>query len=67
MVIMKNEKLEGLPENWAEMSHLEKDKWFARHYLVYLREGEITGIAEYAPDDVKKAYKEFLNEKTSED
>lgn len=59
---MIEETNEGLPENWQELSHLEKDKWFARHWYRYLREGEYDGLRDGAPEDVKQAYEAFLKE-----
>lgn len=54
--------MEKLPENWNEMSHLEKSRFFARNYVRYTREGETDGIWDWAPDEIKKAYEEFLKD-----
>lgn len=55
-------KYVDIPDNWKDMSALDKEKWFARYYLRYLREGEAVGLNDDAPESVKKAYEEFLNE-----
>jgi hypothetical protein len=54
--------MESLPENWNEMTHKEKDFFFSRFYVRYLRPGENVGIWDDASDEIKKAYEEFLKE-----
>ena len=53
----------ALPENWELMSLLEREKWFSRFYLNYFHDGEVDGLLPDAPEDVRKAYEEFLKEK----
>lgn len=55
-----------LPEDWNEYSYQQKDLWFARNAIEYLREGEIGGIIEDTSDEVKQAYVEFMKEKENE-
>ncbi len=52
--------MEQLPENWKEMTHQDQKVWMIKHYGVFLSPGEWTGIYDYAPDEVKKAYEEWL-------
>lgn len=54
--------MKQLPENWNELTHLEKDKFFTRFYKHFTRPGETVGLIEDAPEDIKKAYEEFLKE-----
>lgn len=51
-----------LPNNWQELTNNEKDLFFHRFYLKYLREGETDGLYSWAPDEVKQAYNEFIEE-----
>lgn len=55
--------MKTLPENWNELSHLEKDKFFTRYYKHFIRPGETVGLNEDVSEEVKKAYEEFLKEK----
>lgn len=54
--------MEKLPDNWAELSSLEKEKFFAKYYIDYTREGETDGLFDWAPDDIKEAYAQFRKE-----
>lgn len=54
--------MKALPENWNELSHLEKDKFFTRYYKHFTRPGETVGLNEGTPEDIQKAYEEFLKE-----
>ncbi len=51
--------MKELPENWNEMSHMEKRKFFCRFYVDFGREGEIAGLREWAPEDVKAAFEQW--------
>ena len=46
-----------LPENWKEMTHLEQKKFFCRYYVRYGREGEIIGLQDFTPEEVREAYR----------
>ncbi len=52
-----------LPENWEEMTDLEKDIWFHRNALEYIREGEVSGLYDFVSDEVRSAYETFQKEK----
>lgn len=56
----KDEKNIPLPQNWQGMTDNEKDIWFHRHYIKYVREGETDGLFDWAPDEVKAAYEAFI-------
>lgn len=58
----KEEKYVPLPENWSEYSLSEKDLFFHRFYLKYLREGETGGLYSWAPIEIQEAYMAFLKE-----
>jgi len=51
-----------LPEDFDSYSHLEKEKWFMRYVVKYMREGEIYGLRDDVSDDIKEAYQKFLGE-----
>lgn len=54
--------MKQLPDNWDALSHLEKDIFFTRYYVNFIRDGEYKGINDWAPDEVKEAYEAFLKE-----
>lgn len=54
--------MQNLPENWNQMTHKEKDLFFARYYLEYIRPGETIGLRQDSPQEVKDAYEAFLKE-----
>lgn len=54
--------MQKLPDNWNTLTYQEKDIFFARYYAHYIRPGERDGLLEDAPDDIKKAYEEFMKE-----
>lgn len=55
--------MKQLPENWEQLSHQEKDIFFTKYYINFVRDGEYDGINEWAPNEVKEAYEAFLKEK----
>ncbi len=57
--------MKELPANWNEMSLLEQDKFFTRFYKNFLREGESVGLLKDAPEEIVKAYEEFLKNSES--
>ncbi|MBR2812087.1 MAG: hypothetical protein IKD69_11980 [Solobacterium sp.] len=49
-----------LPENWNEMTRLEKESWFVMYALSQERSGELGGLQNFVTERVKEAYAEFL-------
>lgn len=54
--------MKQLPDNWNELSHQEKDIFFTKYYINFIRDGEYNGINAWAPDEIKAAYDAFLKE-----
>lgn len=54
--------MEKLPEQWDTMSHEEKERFFVRNYLKFIREGEYSGIHEWAPQEIRDAYEAWKKE-----
>ncbi|MGM9941240.1 MAG: hypothetical protein ACI32N_04530 [Bulleidia sp.] len=54
--------MEKLPEQWDTMTHVEKERFFVRYYLKSVREGEYSGIHEWAPQEIKDAYEAWKKE-----
>lgn len=48
-----------IPDDWQSRSDQQKEIWFLMYYGAYVREGEVQGIRNDAPDDVKAAFEEF--------
>lgn len=42
---MEERNMEKLPEQWETMTHQQKQIFFARNYLKYVREGEADGMS----------------------
>ena len=53
----------SLPENWNELNDIEKQKFFCRYYAKFGRNGEIVGLHDWTPEEVKDAYKQWKEEK----
>ncbi|MEE3488248.1 MAG: hypothetical protein VZT48_09125 [Bulleidia sp.] len=51
-----------VPEDFSTYSSKQKEVWFLMYYGSYVREGEVQGIREDAPQDVKEAFEAFLKE-----
>ena len=49
-----------LPTQWETMSHAEQALWLARYWLNYIADGEVKGLREDAPEEVRKAYEAWL-------
>ena len=51
-----------LPQNWNEMTHSEQESWFAKFWWNYTADGEPEGLRADAPQQIKDAYKEWLQQ-----
>lgn len=54
--------MKELPVDFDGYSHLEKEKFFLRYYMEYMREGETGELYPFASSEVKEAYAAFLKE-----
>lgn len=51
-----------VPAEFSSYKAKQKEVWFLMYYGNYVREGEVQGIRDDAPEDVKEAFASFLKE-----